>query len=115
MDILAADTPVYLLMVYTVLLIMMVLIGFGVLGLMIKMQRFPIPITFPILLSLYLQRVPIDLLGKAIRILQHHQQAVDLYRMVRVYQSHWEKINCAEDLVNLIAPGLLDKQAPGSE
>ncbi|QDU32343.1 hypothetical protein KS4_03750 [Poriferisphaera corsica] len=89
--------------IYIAIMIVMVLAGFWILNLIIKQQRFPLPISFPLLLSLYLQRVPIDLLGDAVRIMQRKNKHVDLYRLIRVYLTNWDSISTAEDLVQLMS------------
>ena len=99
------DNPI-LLAIYSFILLFLIMIGFWVLSLFIKMQRFPIPITFPVMLSLYLQRVPLDLLGDAIRILQKNNRYIDFYKLVRLYSAHWEDIYEPIDLAKLIAPDI---------
>ncbi|QQE13354.1 hypothetical protein JD969_07815 [Planctomycetota bacterium] len=92
--------------IYVLILIVMLMVGFWILSLIIKQQRFPLPISFPMLLSLYLQRVPLDLLSDTILILKKHNRYIDLYAIIRIYLKNWEEIETAEDFVKIIAPDI---------
>ena len=101
----STDNPIVL-AIYCLILLLLIILGFWIISLFTKMHRFPIPITFPVMLSLYLQRVPFDLLGDTIRILQKHGKYVDFYRIIRLYTIHWEEIYEPIDLAKLVAPDI---------